>query len=71
MEKKDLINKIKSKYILNYIFYFIKDTKFKLKLFLHSKSIQDKLNLKLINYKELFLNKIGFDLDIYLYTKSS
>ena len=70
MEKKELLNKIQSKFILNNIFDYIKDTNFKLKLFIHSKSIQNKLDLKIINYKELYLNKIGFDLDKYLYTQS-
>ena len=65
MENKELINKIKSNYILNNILDYIKDTNFKLKLFIHSKLNQNKLNLKVI-YKEIFLEKIGFNLDKYL-----
>ena len=69
MEKEELINKIKSKFILIYIFNYIKDTNFKLKLFIHSKSNQNRLDLK-IHYKELLLKKIGFDLEKYIYTES-
>ena len=69
MENEEIINKIKSKFILNYIFDYIKDVNFKLKLFIYSKSNQNKLDLNLIIYKELFFKKIGFDLDNYLYTK--
>ena len=71
VEVEELINKIKSKFILNYVFDYIKDTNFKVKLFIHSKSYQKKLDLKLLTYKELFLNKIGFNLDNYLNSDSN
>ena len=45
IEKKELIKKIKSNYNLNGIFDYIKDKNFKLKLFIHSKAIQNRLNL--------------------------
>ena len=70
MENEGIINKIKSKFILNYIFAYIEDTNFKLNLFIYSKSNQNKLDLNLIIYKEFFLKRIGFDLDNYLYINS-
>ena len=48
IEKKELIKKIKSNYNLNGIFDYIKDKNFKLKLCIHSKDIQNILNLKII-----------------------
>ena len=71
MDNEELINKIKSKHILNYIFDYIKDKHFKEKLILHSKKLQLKFDIKLIGLKENYLNKIKFDLDKYLYIKSS
>ena len=69
MEKEELINNIKSKYLLNYIFNYVEDKNFKDKLFLYSKNIQIKLDLKLIGLKEKYLKKIKFDIDKYLYIK--
>ena len=71
MENEELIYNIKSKHILNYIFNYIKDNNFKDKLFLYSKKLQIKFDIKLIGLKENYLNKIKFDLDKYLYIKSS
>ena len=70
MDNKDLINKISSQYILNNIFRYIKDINFNLKLFIHSKSNQNKYDLK-TKYLEIFLKKTNFDLDKYLYSKVS
>ena len=67
MKNKKLINNITSKYILNTIFNYIKDKNFKDKLFLYSKRLQVKLDIKLISLKENYLKKIKFDLDKYLY----
>ena len=47
MENQGIINKIKSIYILQDIFNYIKDSNFKYKIFIHSKYFQNKLN---INY---------------------
>ena len=69
MDNDELINNIKSKYILNYIFNYIKDKNYKDKLFLYSKKYQVKFDIKLIGLKESYLKKINFDLDKYLYTK--
>ena len=69
MKNGELINNIKSKYILNYIFDYIKDKDFQLKLFLHSKKCQKKFDINLIILKEKYLQKIEFDLDAYLFIK--
>ena len=67
MDKKQLLEGINSNYLLNQIFYYIQDENIKLKLFFHSKSFQEKLGIKPIDYKEGFLKKIRFNLDTYLY----
>ena len=67
MKSKKLINNIKSKDILYYIFSYIKDKNFKDKLFLYSKELQEHFVIKLIGLKENYLKKIGFDLNEYLY----
>ena len=67
MENIGIINQIKSSYIIKNIFKYIEDDTVQLKLFIHSKYLQQKLNIKLINYQEKYLTKIGFDLDKYLY----
>ena len=46
MEDQNLIKKIKSTYILKNIFNYIKDNNFKLKLFIHSKLFQNKIDIK-------------------------
>ena len=48
MENQDLFKKIKSAYILKNIFNYIKDNNLKLKLFIHSKLFQNKLDLTII-----------------------
>ena len=60
MKNKQMINNLKSKHILNYIFNYIKDKNFKDKLFLYSKKLQNKLDIKLIGLKENYLKKIKF-----------
>ena len=45
-----LLGKLKSTFILQKILGFIKDKKVILKLFVHSKSLQNKLGIKLIYY---------------------
>ena len=67
MENGELINNIKSNYILNYIFDYIKDKNFQFKLFLYSKKCQKKFDINLIILKEKYLQKIEFDLDTYLF----
>ena len=66
MEKTDLINKIQSTFIINYIFKYIKNPNFILKFFLYSKLYQNKLDLEIL-YQNVIIHKcIGFKLDNYL-----
>ena len=67
MENKRIIYKIKSKYIIQNIFNYIKDSSIQLKLFIYSKYFQNKLNIRYSNYIEKYLEKIGFNLKKYLY----
>ena len=67
MKSKNRINNIKSKHIINYVFNYIKDENFKEKLFLYSKKLQIKYDIKLIGLKDKYLKKIKFDIDKYLY----
>ena len=60
MEKKSILEKIKSKYILENIFDYVKDENFKFKLFVYSKRFQKKFDLKLLDYKNIYLkNRIN------------
>ena len=68
MEYIGLINRIKSNYILKNIFKYITEKNFKLKLFIYPKSNQNRLDLEL-DYQEIYLKEIGFNLDNYLYTE--
>ena len=63
----NLFDKIKSYFISNYIFNYIKDDIFRLKLFIYSKHFQNKLNLKVL-FKEQYLKKNDFNISDYLYT---
>ena len=68
MENQALIKKIKSSYIIKNILNYIKDNNFfKLKFFIHSKLFQNKLDIKLIDYKEKYIDQIGFDFNEYLH----
>ena len=64
--KKNIINNIKSKHILNYIFKYIEDKNFQDKLFLFSKKLQKKFDIKLIGLKENYLKKLEFDKYLYI-----
>ena len=55
-KQKCLIEKIKSKYILNTIFDYISNDDYKLKLFIHSKTLQNKFDLQ-IEYRYSFLKE--------------
>ena len=65
MEKEQLLEKIGSIYILTQIFDYIQDDNLKLKLFVHSKSLQKKFGIKPIDYKKEFYKKIKFNLKRY------
>lgn len=68
MEKKEYLEKIKSKYIFKNIFEYIKDPNFKYKLFIHSKSLQDKVGIELADY---VANKLELDISSYFHIYQS
>ena len=51
MESQILITKIKSAYTIKNLFDYILDSNFLLKLFIHSKLLQEKLNINISDYK--------------------
>ena len=69
MESQGLINKIKSSYIIKNLFNYIEDNKIYLQLFIHSKSLQKKLNIQLLDYKVKFIENIGFNISEYMYIR--
>ena len=58
MNKQRKLEKIKSSYIYSAIFKYINNPNFKYKLFTYSKSFQKKLGLKLIDYQEIYFEKL-------------
>ena len=50
MKQKQILERIKSSYILDKIFSYAKDNKLKMKLFAYSKLFQQKLNLSILDY---------------------
>lgn len=61
-ENNSLLKKIKSKCTTHEITSYIKDNSLLLKLIKYSKSIQEKLNINILNYKESFYSKrINYD----------
>ena len=71
MNRKRILEKISSKYILANIFDAIKENNFKLKLFTYSKLFQQKLELKLIDYQEANIIQQGMQLNKYLYSENN
>lgn len=65
MENCPLLSGIKSNYIIEKITSFIKDEDFIFKLIVHSKLLQKKLNISIINYQEKYFSK-RFDIEYYL-----
>ena len=59
------MRKINSKYVLISIFNYIKDDKFKMKLFFYSKQFQNLVNLNIFEYQLHFLNKKGMKYNNY------
>ena len=66
MENVSILEKISCKYISGRIFDYIKDENYKFKLFLHSKKLQKKFELELIDFKERYIIKSKFNTDNYL-----
>jgi hypothetical protein len=66
MNNQQLLEKLSSNYILKNIFEYIKDIKFKFKLFAHSKLFQKILELKLVDYQLTYINQFGLpDMNTY------
>ena len=66
VKNKDIINEIKSKYIIKKIFNYIQDENYIYKIFLYSKKSQARLDLNYTKFKEKYLKKLGFDINSYL-----
>ena len=59
MKNWELICNINSKHVLNYIFNYIEDKNFRVKLILYSKKLQKKFDINsMIILKENYLKKI-------------
>ena len=70
MDNKSILKKVKSKYILEIIGSFISIENYIFKLIICSKSIQEKFEIGLINYKEIFFSK-RIKFEKYISTLSS
>ena len=70
MEPKKSLSNINSAYIIKNIFTYIKDNNFKLKLFTFSKKFQNKLNIGIFHYQEIYFNKYNLNLNEYLNLRS-
>ena len=68
MEEKQLLSKLKSKYLILKIFEYIKDDNKMLKLFVKSKLFQKRMNIDLFDFQQIFLNKNKFNYKDYLST---
>ena len=69
METNSILEKIKSKYLIEEIFKYIEDNNFIYKFFSHSKLFQSRLSLELYDYQERYIKqKLGdFNISSYLY----
>ena len=61
-----ILIKIKSKYISDIIFDYIKNENYKMNLFKYSKIWQKKLNIEIYNYQKNYFEKFGLDLTEYI-----
>ena len=66
MDDNSILEKISCKYISERIFEYIKDENYKYKFLLHSKKLQKKFELELIDFKERYILKSKFNTDNYL-----
>ncbi len=71
MEKKSILENVSSNDIFDDIFSYIKDHNFKLKLFSNSKKLQKKLDLQIADYEQAYLNKLGINLNDYLFCEDN
>ena len=71
MNNQQILEKLSSDYILQNVFDYIPNIKFKFKLFAHSKLFQKKLDLKLKDYKLHYINQFGIpDMNTYFYNNN-
>ena len=66
MEEKNILKGLKSSYIFHNIFDFIKDKNYKYKLFIYSKTLQNKLKINLFEYQKKYIDKLGIKNHKYL-----
>ena len=69
MEKKSILKELKSFYIIEIIFSYIKDKDYKYIIAIYSKAIQNKLNISLFDYQKKYINKKGIIINSYLSNK--
>ena len=65
MEKRSILIEIKSKYIIEKIFEYIKDKNFKFKLFIHSKLLLKKIDLDLSSYKIKYIERFYLNFNYF------
>ena len=65
MEKRNILEKITSKYIIQNIFNYISNDLIKYKLFIHSIKFKECLNIQLFDYQDKYFNKIKFNFKDY------
>ena len=66
ISRADPLGNIKSTYITNNIFSYIRDINFKLTFFKYSKKFQNLLELKLYDYQKKYLDQINLNVDNYI-----
>ena len=69
MEIKEILGGLKSSYIFDIIFSYIKNKNYKYKLFIHSKTFQNKNKINLFDYQRKYINKIGIKIYTYFSSK--
>ena len=69
MEDNSILAKISSKYVFQNIFDYIKDSKFKLRLFNYSKYFQKMLDIDIIDYESEYISNFDMTLEDFLYKK--
>ena len=66
MENQQLIHKIRAKYVYKFIFKFVLDQDFEIKLFSYSKYFQNKLKIDFSYCYKKYLDSLDFDFHKYL-----
>lgn len=66
-----VLEKVFSKSLLNNIFDYIRDPNYKHKLFSNSKLLQKKADLRMADYEERYIEKLGINLNEYLFSENN